>query len=229
MRILIVEDESKTAQYLKKGLVGAGFTVDISHDGEEGLNLALANDFDLIILDVMLPSRDGWSVISELRKKNKQTVTLMLTARDDLSDRIKGLDLGADAYFVKPFSFLELLAMVRSLMRRSPVRQPDVFKIDDLEIDFFKHRVVRANKDIELTPKEFALLSHLARRTGEVVSRTILSEQAWGLNFDSGTNIVDVHIRRLRMKVDDPFDKKLIQTVRGIGYVLRTEPSKADG
>jgi two-component system, OmpR family, copper resistance phosphate regulon response regulator CusR len=223
MRILVIEDEIKTAQYLLKGLSQAGYTVDVSHDGEEGLTLASSNDYDLIILDVMLPSKDGWAVITELRKRGKQTTTLMLTARDDVSDRIKGLDLGADAYFVKPFSFLELLALIRSLLRRGPARQAEVLKIGDLEIDFFQHRVRRAKRQLDLTPKEFALLSHLARRAGEVISRTVLSEQAWGLNFDSGTNIVDVHIRRLRSKVDDPFEDKLIHTVRGIGYVLRDE------
>ena len=222
MRILVIEDEKKTALYLKKGLSEAGYTVDLAEDGEEGLYLGNTQNYDRIILDVMLPKRDGWSVLQELRREGKSTLTLMLTARDSTNDKVKGLDLGADGYLVKPFSFSELTALIRSLFRRgAQARSPETEKIADLEIDFFQHRAWRSKTVLDLTPKEFALLSLLARRAGEVVSRTILSEQVWGLNFDSDTNVVDVHIRRLRTKVDDPFETKLIQTVRGMGYVLR--------
>jgi two-component system copper resistance phosphate regulon response regulator CusR len=223
LKILVIEDEKKTAHYLQKGLSENGFIVDLSEDGEDGLHLAMSGDYDLIILDVMLPKRDGWSVLSELRRAGKQTLTLYLTARDAISDRVKGLDLGADGYLVKPFAFSELLAMLRSLLRRGPNRQPEVIRIEDLEVDLYQHRARRNKQVLDLTPKEFALLSVLARRAGEVISRTVLSEQVWGLNFESDTNIVDVHIRRLRGKVDDPFEKPLIQTVRGIGYSLRLE------
>jgi two-component system copper resistance phosphate regulon response regulator CusR len=223
VRILVIEDEKKAALYLKKGLSENGYTVDIAEDGEEGLYLALNTAYDLIILDIMLPKRDGWSVMAEIRRAGKQTLTLILTARDEVSDRVKGLDLGADSYLVKPFAFSELLALVRSLVRRGPNRQPEVLKIGDLEIDYYLHKAKRDKQVLELTPKEFSLLSLLARRSGEVVSRTVLTEQVWGLNFDSDTNIVEVHIKRLRTKVDDPFEKKLIHTVRGIGYVLREE------
>ena len=224
MRILVVEDEMKTAAYLKKGLTESGFTVDLAGDGEEGLALALSQSYDLLILDVMLPKRDGWSVISELRRSGKQTLSLFLTAKDSVPDRIKGLDLGADAYLVKPFSFSELMAHIRSLMRRSPVRTPEVLRIADLELDFIQHRAARAGKKLELTQKEFNLLSLLARRNGEVLSRTLIAEEIWDMHFDSTTNVVEVQIRRLRAKVDDPFEKKLIHTIRGRGYVLREEP-----
>lgn len=223
MRILVIEDEKKTASYLKKGLSEEGYTVDVAGDGEDGLHAALTQDYDLIILDVMLPKRDGWSVISELRKNGKQTMTLMLTARDGTNEKVKGLDLGADGYMVKPFAFSELTALIRSIFRRGPGRAPEVARIGDLDVDFFQHRAKRNNQNLNLTPKEFALLSLLVRRAGEVISRTILTEQVWGLDFDSDTNIVDVHIRRLRAKVDDPFEKKLIHTVRGMGYVLRED------
>ena len=223
MHILVVEDEQKTAAYLKKGLTENGFTVDLADDGEEGLDLARKSHYDLIILDVMLPKRDGWSVISELRRSGKQTLSLFLTAKDSVNDRIKGLELGADAYLVKPFSFSELLAQIRSLLRRSPVRNAEVIKIADLELDFIQHRASRGGRKLDLTPKEFSLLSLLARRSGEVLSRTLIAEQVWDMNFDSATNVVEVQIRRLRAKVDDPFEKKLIQTIRGRGYVLREE------
>jgi two-component system copper resistance phosphate regulon response regulator CusR len=221
--ILVIEDEKKAALYLKKGLTEAGYTVDIAGDGEEGLYLALNSNYDLIILDVMLPKRDGWSVMSELRRSGKQTLAMMLTAKDDVADRVKGLDLGADTYIVKPFAFSELLAQVRSLLRRSANRPPELLRVADLEIDFYKHTARRNKLQLDLTPKEFALLALLAKRKGEVISRTIVTEQVWGFNFDSDTNIVDVHIKRLRTKVDDPFKTKLIHTVRGIGYVMREE------
>ena len=229
MKILVIEDEAKTAAYLQKGLNENGYVVDVCSDGEDGLHLAKTNDYDLIILDVMLPRRDGWSIISELRRSGRQTLALFLTAKDSLQDRVKGLDLGADAYLMKPFAFSELLAQMRTLLRRGPARAQTGLRIADLDIDFTHHRAVRAGKKLDLTPKEFSLLSLLARRSGEVLSRTLIAEQVWDMNFDSDTNVVDVHIRRLRAKIDDPFKIKLIQTVRGMGYVLRGEdPSVQD-
>ena len=220
MKILIVEDEKKTASYLRKGLSENGFVVDVTANGEDGLHLARSTDYELIILDVMLPERDGWSVVSELRRAGRQTPVLFLTARDAVGDRVKGLNLGADDYLVKPFAFSELLARVRSILRRGPARQTETLKVADLEIDFIRHRASRGGKPLDLTPKEFSLLSLLTRRAGEVLSRTYIAEQVWDMNFDPGTNVVDVQVRRLRSKVDDPFEKKLIHTVRGAGYVL---------
>jgi two-component system copper resistance phosphate regulon response regulator CusR len=220
MRILIIEDEPKTAAYLRKGLAESGFVVDVAEQGEEGLFLATTGEYDLIILDVMLPQRDGWSVLSELRRAGRQTPVLFLTARDAVQDRVKGLELGADDYLVKPFAFSELLARVRSVLRRGPARQPEILRLADLEIDLLRHQARRGGKRLDLTPKEFARLSLLARRKGEVLSRTLIAEQVWDMNFDSDTNVVDVAVRRLRGKVDDPFPGKLIHTVRGIGYVL---------
>lgn len=220
MKILVVEDESKTAAYLRKGLTENGFVVDVAAEGESGLHKAMTGGFDLVILDVMLPGRDGWSVLADMRGAGKQTPVLLLTARDSVPDRVKGLELGADDYLVKPFAFSELLARVRSILRRGPVRLAEVAQIGDLELDLARHRAIRAGQRLVLTPKEFALLSLLVRRTGEVLSRTLIAEQVWDMNFDSGTNVVDVHVRRLRSKVDDPFERKLIHTVRGVGYVL---------
>lgn len=220
VKILVVEDEKKTAAYLRKGLLEQGYVIDLAENGEDGLELARSSDYDLIILDVMLPKRDGWSVISELRRCGKQTPVLFLTARDAIQERVKGLEMGADDYLVKPFAFSELLARVRTILRRGPARQPEKLRIADLEIDPARHKAMRAGKRLDLTPKEFLLLSLFARRPGEVLSRTLIAEQVWDMNFDSGTNVVDVHVRRLRSKVDDPFPQKLIHTVRGVGYVL---------
>ena len=220
MRILIVEDEPKTAAYLRKGLSEGGYVADCAVDGEEGLHLAQTGNYDLVILDVMLPRRDGWSVIAELRRAGKQTPVLFLTARDQVHDRVKGLELGADDYLVKPFAFSELLARIHSVLRRGSSRPMETLKLTDLEIDFPRRKVVRAGKRVELTTKEFDLLSLLARRAGEILSRTIIAEQVWDMNFDSDTNVVDVVVRRLRRKIDEPFAKKLVHTVRGVGYVL---------
>jgi two-component system copper resistance phosphate regulon response regulator CusR len=220
MKILVVEDEKKTAAYLSKGLREQGFVVDIADQGDDGLYLAQTGDYDLIVLDVMLPRRDGWAILAELRRGGKQTPVLFLTARDAIHDRVKGLELGADDYLVKPFAFSELLARVRSILRRRTVSPSEGLRIGDLEIDFVRHKATRAGKRLELTPKQFALLELLARRQGEVLSRTLIAEQVWDMNFESDTNVVDVHVRRLRSKVDDPFQSKLIHTVRGVGYVL---------
>lgn len=220
MKILIVEDEPKTASYLRKGLEENGFVVDMANNGEDGLHLAQTGKYDLMILDVMLPGRDGWSVISELERSGASTRVLFLTARDAVHDRVKGLELGADDYLVKPFAFSELLARVRTVLRRGAARQPNVLTVADLEMDLVRHRAIRAGTPLDLTPKEFLLLSLLLRRSGEVLSRTLIAEQVWDINFDSDSNVVEVHMRRLRLKVDDPFDQKLIYTVRGVGYVL---------
>jgi two-component system, OmpR family, copper resistance phosphate regulon response regulator CusR len=220
VKILVIEDEPKTAAYLQKGLSENGFVVDVAEDGDQGLHLASSPGYNLVVLDVMLPKRDGWNVLSEMRAAKNQTPVLVLTARDAVQDRVHGLELGADDYLVKPFAFSELLARLRSLLRRGPQRAQEIVQIGDLEIDLLRHRASRAKKRLDLTPKEFSLLSLLARRCGEVLSRTLIAEQVWDMNFDCGTNVVDVHVRRLRSKVDDPFETKLIHTMRGVGYVL---------
>ncbi|MFZ1085910.1 MAG: heavy metal response regulator transcription factor [Terracidiphilus sp.] len=223
MKILVIEDEAKTAKFLKKGLCEAGFVVDVAEDGLDGLHLALEGDFDLIILDVMLPGRDGWQVLARLREAGRKALVLMLTARDAVHERVRGFELGADDYLMKPFAFSELLARVRSLLRRSNPRSQENFCMADLEIDLLRQRATRAGQKIDLTAKEFQLLTLLARRPGEVLSRTLIAESVWDMNFDSDTNVVDVNVRRLRSKVDDPFPLKLIRTVRGAGYVLEAE------
>jgi two-component system copper resistance phosphate regulon response regulator CusR len=219
MRILVVEDEPKTGSYLKKGLAESGYVVDLATNGSDGLFHAREEEYDLIVLDVMLPGIDGWQVVTELRK-TRDTPVLFLTARDEVEDRVRGLELGADDYLVKPFAFSELLARVRTLLRRGPAREPDHIDIADLSIDVLKHRVTRGDARIDLTPKEFTLLHLLAHRQGEVLTRSLIASQVWDMNFDSDTNVVDVAIRRLRAKVDDPFQVKLIHTIRGMGYVL---------
>lgn len=220
VRLLLVEDETKTSAYLGKGLLENGFVVDVAARGDDGLHLGLTHDYDLIILDVALPGRDGWAVLDALRRAGRQTPVLFLTARDSVDDRVKGLELGADDYLVKPFAFAELLARIRTIMRRGPTRQPQRLQVADLELDLIRHRALRAGQRLDLSPKEFALLSLLARRQGEALSRTVIAEQVWDMHFDSDTNVVDVAVRRLRSKVDDAFVDKLIHTVRGLGYVL---------
>jgi two-component system copper resistance phosphate regulon response regulator CusR len=224
MRILIIEDEPKTSRFLKKGLSEAGYVVDVAGDGVQGLHLALEVDFDLIVLDVMLPGLDGWQVLARMREAARKTQVLMLTARDAVHYRVQGFEMGADDYVVKPFAFSELLARVRSLLRRAAPRVPETLCLADLEIDLLRHRAIRAGQKLDLTTKEFSLLTLLARRAGEVLSRTLIAEMVWDRNFDSDTNVIDVNVRRLRSKVDDPFSLKLIHTVRGAGYVLEAEP-----
>jgi two-component system, OmpR family, copper resistance phosphate regulon response regulator CusR len=223
MKLLLIEDEPKTAAPLKKGLSEHGFILDTVADGGAGLEQVQRAEYDLLILDIMLPKLDGWSVLSQMRSTRNQTPVLVLTARDAVDDRVKGLNLGADDYLVKPFAFSELLARIHTILRRGPVRQVQVLRVGDLEIDLLRQRASRGNTRLDLTPKEFALLSLFARRAGQVLSRTSIAEQVWDLNFDSETNVVDVHVRRLRSKVDDPFEAKLIHTVRGVGYVLDKE------
>lgn len=219
MRILVVEDEDKIREYLKKGLVEQGYTVDTASEGDSGVHLACTGNYDLVVLDVMLPYQDGWQIVKKMRAQQCHTPVLFLTARDAVNDRVKGFELGGDDYLVKPFAFSEFLARVRSLLRRGPPRKIEHLALDDLEIDVMRHRVVRSGKPLDLTPKEFSLLSLLVQRTGEVISRTLIAEQVWDMNFDSDTNVVDVAVARLRKKVDEGFEHKLIHTVRGVGYV----------
>jgi two-component system copper resistance phosphate regulon response regulator CusR len=223
MKILIIEDEPKTARFLRKGLSEAGYVVDVAGDGTQGLYFALELEFDLIVLDVMLPGLDGWQVLARMREAGRKAQVLMLTARDAVHYRVQGFELGADDYMVKPFAFSELLARVRSLLRRAAPRTSETISLADLEIDLLRHRAMRGGQRLELTAKEFLLLTLLARRAGEVLSRTLIAEMVWDMNFDSDTNVVDVNVRRLRSKVDDPFPSKLIHTVRGAGYVLDAE------
>ena len=220
MKILVIEDEPKTAAYLRKGLEENGFVVDLAENGEDGTHLALTESYDLVILDVMMPICDGWSVIANVRRHGLSTPVLFLTARDAVHDRVKGLELGADDYLVKPFAFSELLARARSLLRRGASRTASVVKVADLQIDIERHRATRGGKPLDLTPKEFLLLSLLMRRSGDVLSRTLIAEQVWDINAECESNVVDVHLRRLRSKIDDQFKRKLVHTVRGIGYVL---------
>ena len=221
MKILIIEDEHKTGDYLRQGLTESGFVTELAANGADGLHLALTGDFDLLVLDVMLPGLNGWQVLERLRQGGRDMPVLFLTARDQIDDRVKGLELGADDYLVKPFAFAELLARVRTLLRRGKNSiEATVLRAADLELDLLRRRVTRAGARIELSAKEFALLELLLRRQGEVLPRSMIASQVWDMNFDSDTNVIDVAIRRLRAKVDDPFEPRLIRTARGMGYVL---------
>ena len=220
VHILVVEDDKKTAAFLAKGLGEAGFEVTTADDGEAAADALKNRRFDLLVVDVMLPRKDGWDVVTEFRAKDAHTPVIFLTARDAVGDRVKGLELGADDYLVKPFAFPELLARIRSRLRRPPAAEP-ILRVEDLEIDTQRNRAVRAGQPLNLTPKEFLLLAHLARCIGEVVSRREIAEHVWDIDFNTETNVVDVVVRRLRAKVDDPFPKKLVHTIRGVGYVLK--------
>lgn len=223
-KILLVEDQATAAAYLSQGLREAGMVVDVAANGPDGLHLLLTGRYELAILDVMLPGLDGWAILETARRADARTPVLFLTARDDIEDRVRGLELGAEDYLVKPFAFSELLARVRVILRRNDgtlaVREPTRFALADLTLDLLKHRASRGPDRLDLTPKEFALLSLLIRRAGEVQSRTVIADQVWDMNFESDTNVVEVAIRRLRTKLDDPYPVKLLHTVRGVGYVL---------
>ncbi|ATC84456.1 MULTISPECIES: heavy metal response regulator transcription factor [Gammaproteobacteria] len=224
MRLLVVEDESKTGDYLKQGLSEAGFQVSLARNGLDGHHLAMTDLFDVIILDVMLPDVSGWKILQSLREADNKTPVLFLSARDSIDDRVKGLELGADDYLIKPFAFAEVLARVRTLIRRGVVQTvDDILIVADLEMDIPKRKIQRAGKRILLSNKEFSLLELLLRREGEVLPRSLIASQVWDMNFDSDTNVIDVAIRRLRAKVDDDFTVKLIHTVRGMGYKLEVE------
>ncbi|PAU51834.1 heavy metal response regulator transcription factor [Pseudomonas indica] len=224
MKLLIVEDEPNIGRYLRQGLGEAGYAVDWVNDGLEGEQLALSGDYDLLLLDVMLPGRDGWQIVRKLREKDRSTPVLFLTARDSVEDRVHGLESGADDYLVKPFAFAELLARVRSLLRRGTVSPQETrLAIADLELDLLRRRVQRDGQRIDLTAKEFSLLELLMRRQGEVLPKSLIASQVWDMNFDSDTNVIEVAIRRLRAKVDDNYPRKLIHTVRGMGYVLEDQ------
>jgi len=225
MKILVIEDEPKAAGYLRQGLSESGYAVEVAPNGTDGLHAAMTGDHDLVILDVMLPGIDGFAVLSALRTA-KQVPVLMLTARGKTDDKVRGFDLGADDYLVKPFQFPELLARVRALIKRGqPATLDPVLRVADLEIDAVRHRATRGGQRIDLSAKEFALLTLLAQKTGEVLSRTQIASLVWDIHFDSDSNVVEVAMRRLRAKIDDPFPEKLIHTVRGVGYVLERRPS----
>lgn len=221
MKVLIVEDEPKMGDYLRLGLAEAGFVADLTRTGTDGLHLALTGDYDLLVLDVMLPGLNGWQLLQSLRRSGNALPVLFLTARDQVDDRVKGLELGADDYLVKPFAFSEFLARVRTLLRRGKGNiEPTVLRIADLELDLLRRRAQRGGRRIDLTAKEFALLELLLRRQGEVLTRSLIASQVWDMNFDSDTNVIEVAMRRLRAKMDDDFEPKLLRTIRGMGYVL---------
>lgn len=221
MRVLLVEDEFKTADFIKKGLLENEYRVDVAYHGTDALELATTSEYDIIILDVMLPGMNGMDVLSNLRQRGNQTPVIFLTALDGVEDRIKGLQLGADDYIVKPFSFAELMVRIQTVMRRGTPKSTEArYAVDDLELDHMTHRVTRQGNRIDLTPKEFTLLALLLKYKGEPMSRTRIAERIWNLDDFHETNVVDVHMRRLRVKIDEPFEKKLIHTVRGVGYVI---------
>lgn len=223
MRILVVEDEKKVAKFIQQGLEEEHYAVDVAHDGERGEFLASNEQYDLIILDILMPKKDGMAVLKSLRSKKINTPVLVLTAKNATTDKVEGLDSGADDYLTKPFAFEELLARARSLLRRGASEKSTMLKIGDLQLDTITHKAQRAGKNIELTAKEYALLEYLMRNKNRVVTRTLIAEHIWNYNFDTGTNVIDVYVNHLRSKIDDGYTKKMIQTVRGVGYVLKDE------
>ncbi|HVL74528.1 MAG TPA: heavy metal response regulator transcription factor [Noviherbaspirillum sp.] len=226
MKILLIEDEPKTADYLRKGLTEHSYVVDVARTGVDGRHLALVNDYDAVVLDVMLPGVDGFGVLEALRI-HRQTPVIMLTARDRVEDRVRGLQAGADDYLVKPFSFLELLARLQALVRRGKPQEAAQFQIADLHVDLIARKATRSGVRLDLTSKEFALLCALGRRRGQILSKTEIAELVWDMNFDSNTNVIEVAIKRLRTKMDGPFEPKLLHTVRGMGYVLEHRVEEA--
>lgn len=228
MKILVIEDDPKTGDYLKKGLRESGYSVDLSRTGTEGLQMALGSAYDLVVLDASLPGIDGWQIMPALREKGDMRV-LFLTARDQLSDRIRGLELGADDYLVKPFSFTELVLRIRTLLRRGPAREADVYEVAGLHLDALRRKVTREGVEIALTNKEFLLLHLMVKRQGEALPRTLIASEVWNMNFDSDTNVVDVAVKRLRSKVDKPFATPLIHTVRNVGYAFGDPPGDMAG
>lgn len=225
MRVLVIDDERKAVAYLAQGLTEAGFIVDTAYDGDSGLRTAQSREYDVIICDVMLPGRDGFSLVGELRRVGRQTPVVLVTARAEIDDRVQGLELGADDYIVKPFAFAELLARIRAILRRTPDRTPDTFRVADLVCDVRARRVERGGRRVDLTPREFTLLQYLLEHSGETVSRALIADRVWGMNFDSDTNVIEVQIRRLRAKIDPEGATALIHTVRGVGYVLEERPT----
>jgi len=221
MRVLIIEDEKKVADFIKRGLKEEGYATDVAYDGEQGHFLATTNDYDLIVLDLMLPKMDGVSLCKDLRRSKIYAPIIMLTAKDAIEDKVKGLDSGADDYMTKPFAFEELLARVRALLRKKDLKQTTRLQVNDLVLDTLAHKAYRAGKEIVLTAKEYALLEYLLRNTGIIVTRTMISEHVWDINFDTSTNVIDVYINYLRNKIDQGHKKKLINTLRGSGYVLK--------
>ena len=229
MKVLVVEDEQKVANFLQKGLKEEQFVVDVAYDGLEGESLALANEYDLILLDVMLPGKDGVMVLETLRARKIETPVIMLTAKDMVVDKLKGFDAGCDDYIPKPFSFEELLARVRAVLRRRSGVSGNVLNFADLTLDLISHKVIRGGKEIELTVKEYALMEYLMRNPNRVLTRTMITQQVWDYNFDSFTNVIDVYVNYLRNKVDRDFPQKLIHTVRGVGYILKEGDKKEGG
>ena len=223
MKILIIEDEKKVLKLLKEGLEEEHYTVDTASDGETGFLLASSKNYDLIILDILLPKKDGIAILREIRASGIYTPVLMLTAKSSIEDKVEGLDSGADDYLTKPFSFAELLARIRSIVRRGAAEKPAMLVVADLKLDVVTHKATRGDKVIELTRREYALLEYFMKNVNRVLTRTLISEHIWNYNFDTGTNVIDVYVNHLRSKIDDGFEKKLLHTVRGIGYVLKGE------
>ena len=221
MRLLVIEDEKKVASFIKKGLEEEHYAVDVAYDGEEGLYLSETNDYDLVILDLMIPKIHGWDVLKKIRAKRNNVPILVLTARDSIEDKVKGLDSGCDDYLTKPFAFAELLARIRALLRREKTEKEPILRIADLTLSLVTHKVARRGKEIELTSREYTLLEYFMRNPDKVLTRTMISEHVWDYHFDSMTNVIDVYVNYLRKKIDKDFEPKLIHTLRGIGYIMK--------